>query len=60
VSAGDQVTVPAQDRVRPHQESHAAQRILREAVQQCRQECPIAHCDSLAVQLPFQDGDLMA
>nr|WSX75484.1 helix-turn-helix domain-containing protein [Streptomyces sp. NBC_00899] len=39
-----------------------SQRVLRELVEQCWQERPIARCeaDSLAVQLPLQDRDLMA
>lgn len=61
VPAGDQVPVPAQDRVRPHQQPHTPQRILREAVRQRRQERPINFCEPrpLAAQLPFQHGDLM-
>jgi hypothetical protein len=46
----------------PHQQPHAAQRILREVVQQRRQENPVSRIelDLLPVQLPFQHGDLMA
>jgi hypothetical protein len=59
---GDQVTVPTQDRVRPHQQPHTQQCLLREVMQQCRQERPIPRreVDSLPVQMPLQHGDLMA
>jgi hypothetical protein len=62
VPAGDQVTVPAQDRVRAHQQPHTSKYVLRGAVQDRCQERSIACCeaDSLPVQLSLQYRDLMS
>jgi hypothetical protein len=62
VSAGDQVAVPAQHGFRAHQQPDAAQHVARKAVQQGGEERSVGRCElrSLAAQLPFEDGELVA
>ncbi|WP_406425455.1 hypothetical protein OH809_43410 [Streptomyces sp. NBC_00873] len=54
--ARDEITVPAQQRVRPHQQSHPAQHLSRQALEQRGQERPVTRVepDPLPVQLPLQ------
>jgi hypothetical protein len=62
VSAGDYVTMPAQDGVRSHQQSDPTQGLSRQALEQRGEERPVdgVEPDLLSVQLSFQDADLMA
>ncbi|MGW7441945.1 hypothetical protein [Kitasatospora sp. NPDC054795] len=62
MTAGDQVTVPAQYGVGPHQQPHPTQHLRRQSLQQRGQDCPVAcyEADPLAAQLPLQNADLMA
>ncbi|MEU2687264.1 hypothetical protein ABZ654_25985 [Streptomyces hygroscopicus] len=60
--ACDEVAMPAQHRVRTHEQSHTPPGGQRQPVQQRRQERPVA-CAELDVslaELAFQDRDLMA
>ncbi|MET9079122.1 hypothetical protein ABZX95_45040, partial [Streptomyces sp. NPDC004232] len=61
MAAPDQVMVPSQHRVRPHQQPQPTQHIPREPVQQRRQERPIARLEPRPVpaQLPLQHRNLM-
>jgi len=61
VAARQQVPVPAQDRFRPGQQSDPAEHVVREAVQQGGQECPVGGGEPRPVraQLPLQDRDLV-
>jgi len=56
VTAGEQVAVPAQDRVGAHQQPHSAQHVARQPVQQRRQERPITCVEAhlLLAQLTLQ------
>ncbi|WP_406102379.1 hypothetical protein [Streptomyces sp. NBC_01003] len=60
--AGDHVAVPAQYRGRSHQQSHPAEHLPWQAVEERRQESPVAcmGMSLLSVQLPFQNADLVA
>ena len=64
VTGGDQVAVPAQHRLRTHQQPHPVQHVAGESVQQGRQEGPVGGSEpdlaTLAVELPFEDRDLVA
>ncbi|MDH6128109.1 hypothetical protein P3T39_005092 [Kitasatospora sp. GP82] len=62
VAAGDQVTVPSKNGVRPYQQAHPMQRVRRQPVQQGCREDPVARLEPypLSAQLPLQHGDLMA
>ena len=61
VMAGQEIPVPAQHRVRPHQQPEPAERAAREPVQQGGQERPVGGGEPQPVraQLPPQDGDLV-
>ncbi len=58
---GDQVAVPAQYGLRADQQPDAAQFVAGEPVQQCGEQRPVGRGepDLLAVQVPFEDGDLV-
>lgn len=60
--AGDQVAVPAQHGLRADQQPQAAQYVAGKPVQQGGEPRPVGpgEADFLAVQLPLEDGDLMA
>ena len=62
VPAGDQIAVPAQHGLRAHQQLQVAQDVAGEPVQQGGEPGPVSwgEADFLAVQLPFEDRDLMA
>ncbi|MDO0910939.1 hypothetical protein QQM39_08745 [Streptomyces sp. DT2A-34] len=62
MSAGDDVAVPAQYRVRPPQQPHPAQRFPWQAMEEGRRKRPVARVEPelLPVQLPFQNADLVA
>ncbi len=62
VAAGDDVAVPPEYRVRPHQQPHSAQYLPWQAIKERRQERPVARVESnlLSVQLPLQNTDLVA
>ena len=62
MAAGDQVAVPAQHRVRAHQQPQPAQHVARQPVQQRGQERPVSRVEPhpLLAQLAFQHRDLMA
>ncbi len=61
VPTGNQVTVPTQHRVRPHQQPRPAQCTARQPVQQRRQQCPVRSGEPhpRPGQLALQHGDLM-
>jgi hypothetical protein len=61
VAPREQIAVPAQDRVRTHQQPQRAQHLVRKLVQQCRQERSISRSEPhlLAAELPLQHRDLM-
>jgi len=61
VPSSDQVTVPAQHRVRAYQQPQPMQRLRPQAVQQRRQDRPVGCGEPrlLPAQLAFQHGDLM-
>ncbi|MFF4550068.1 hypothetical protein [Streptomyces sp. NPDC001435] len=54
--------MPAEDRVRAHQQPHPSQRVTRETVQQRGRQRPITRGEAHPVlaELAFQHGDLMA
>jgi hypothetical protein len=60
--AGDQVAVPAQHGLRADQQPNIAEHVSGPPVQQGGEKRPISRRepDLLAVQLPLEDGDLMA
>ena len=60
--AAIEVAVPAQHGLRTHQQPDLVQHVAGEAVQQRSQQRPVGRSepDLLAVQLPFQDRDLVA
>jgi hypothetical protein len=62
VAARDQVTVPLEDRVGPHQQPQAPQGRSRQRVQQCGQPRPIDRLqpDLLPVELALQHRELVA
>lgn len=62
MAACDQIAVPAQHRVRTHQQPHPAQHLDRHPMQQRRQERAIARGEPhlLATKLALQHRDLMA
>jgi hypothetical protein len=64
VTGGDQVAVPAQHRLRAHQQPDLVQHAARESVQQGRQEGPVGGSEpdpvTLSVQLPLEDRYLVA
>jgi hypothetical protein len=62
VSTGEQLPMPAQDRVRPHEQLHPAQSLQRQPVQQRRQQRSVSGLQShlLIAELALQHGDLMA
>ncbi|MFE4678036.1 hypothetical protein [Streptomyces sp. NPDC056721] len=62
MSASDDIAVPVKYRVGPHQQPHPAQHLPWQAMEERRQERPIARVEpkSLPVQLPFQNADLVA
>lgn len=55
---GDDVAVPAEHGVRPHQQPHPAQYLLWHAMEERRQERPVARVEPnlLSVQLPLQNA----
>jgi hypothetical protein len=61
VPVDDQVAVPAQYGLRTDQQPNAAQHVARQPVQQRGRKRPISRGepDPLAMQVPFEDGDLM-
>lgn len=61
MSARDQVAVPAQNRVRAHEQPQSPQRLPWQAVQLRGQQCPVRRGEvhSLLAKLTFQDRDLM-
>ena len=61
MAAGQQVPVPAQNRLRTRQQRDPAQPIPRQPVQQCGQERPVAQGEPWPgrAQLPLQDRDLV-
>jgi hypothetical protein len=61
VAACQQVSVPAQHRVRPDQQPEPAEHVAWESVQQSGQERPVGGGEPQPVraQLPLQDGDLV-
>jgi hypothetical protein len=61
VPTGNQVAVPAQHRVRPHQEPHPAHYTARQPVQQRREQCPVRSGEPhpRPGQLTLPHGDLM-
>jgi hypothetical protein len=62
VVSGDQVAVPAQRGLWPHQQSDPAEHGAGESVQQRGEQSSVGEGepDPLAVRLPFEDHDLMA
>jgi len=60
--AGEEIALPAQYRVRPHQQPEPAEKVSREAVQQGSQEHPVGGGEPRPgrAQLPLQDRDLVA
>ncbi|AGP59142.1 hypothetical protein M271_38765 [Streptomyces rapamycinicus NRRL 5491] len=62
MTAPGEVAMPAQHRVRTHEQSHTAQGGQRQPVQQRRQERPIARREpcSITTELAFEHCDLMA
>jgi hypothetical protein len=62
MAAGQQVAVPAQYRVRLHQQPEPAEHVPREAVHHGGQERSVASGESWPgrAELPLQDRDLMA
>jgi hypothetical protein len=62
MAAGEKVTVPAQHRVRTHQQPHSAEHVHGEPVQQRRQKCPVARGEPhpILAELAFQHHDLVA
>ena len=62
VPAGDQVAVPAQHGLGADQQPEAAQHVAGEPVQQRGEQRPVGRGepDLLAVQVPFEDRDLVA
>ena len=62
VAARDQIAVPAQHRIRTHQQPHPAQHLRRQPVQQRRQERSIARGEphSAFAELTLKHRDLMA
>jgi hypothetical protein len=62
MAAREKVAVPAQYRVRTHQQPRSAEHVPWQQVQQCRQECPIARSGPrpLLAELAFQHRDLVA
>jgi hypothetical protein len=60
VAAGEQIAVPAQHRVRTHQQPYSAQHGARQPVQQGCQKRPITGVKPhlLGAQLPVQHGEL--
>jgi hypothetical protein len=59
---GEQVAVPTQDGLGAYEQPDAAQDVAGESVQQRGEEHPIGlrEPDLLAVQLPLEDGELVA
>ncbi|GAA1949966.1 hypothetical protein GCM10009838_01300 [Catenulispora subtropica] len=57
----EQITVPAQDSVRTHDQLQPTQRPARQRAEQRREQRPISRleADPLTAQLPLQDPDLM-
>ncbi|MFD4709161.1 hypothetical protein ACFWN5_05590 [Streptomyces sp. NPDC058430] len=62
MAASDQIAVPAQHRVRSHQQPQSAQHVEGQTVQQRSQERPVARSEprSVVAELTFQHSDLMA
>jgi hypothetical protein len=62
VAAGEQVPVPAQDRVRPDQQAQPVQAGSGEWVQQGGQPCPVGwlELDALSAELALQNRELVA
>ena len=62
MAASQQVAVPAQHRVRPHQQPEPAEHVAWEPVQQGGQERPVGGGEPRPdrAQLPFQHRDLVA
>jgi hypothetical protein len=62
MAASEKVAVPAQHRVRTHQQPHSAEHVPWQPVQQCRQERPITRSEPhpLLAELAFQHRDLVA
>jgi hypothetical protein len=61
VTAGEQVTMPTQDRIRLHQQPQPAQLGPGQMVQQCRQPRPVGPIEPhpLAIELALQDRELV-
>ncbi|MCX5321814.1 hypothetical protein [Streptomyces sp. NBC_00120] len=59
---GNEIAVPAKYRVRPHQQPHPTHHLPWQAMEEGRQESPVARVEPnlLPVQLPFQNAELMA
>jgi hypothetical protein len=62
VPAGDQIAMPAQDRIWAYQQPQPSQPLHRQPVQQRCQECPVNRGEPhfLLAQLTLQHRDLMA
>ena len=60
VPADHEVTMPTPDRVRRHDQLQLPQPDLREPVQERGQEHPVGARQPRRVDLPLQDGELMA
>lgn len=62
MSSGDQIAVPAEHRVRSHQQPQPVQDIAREPMDERRDEGPVTGVEPylLMSQSAFQHGDLMA
>ncbi|MFE7152941.1 hypothetical protein [Streptomyces sp. NPDC057636] len=62
MSEGDHVAVPAQYRIRLHQQPHPAEHLPWQALEERGQEGPVTRMkpNLLPVQLPFQNADLVA
>jgi hypothetical protein len=54
-----QITVPSQDRLRPHQQLHATQRLPRQAVEQAREEKPVLNREPRPGTLTLQNRELV-
>jgi hypothetical protein len=61
VLSGEQVPVPAQDRVWAYQQPQPAQRLPRHRLQQRRQQRPVGRVepDTSVAKLPLKDAELV-
>ncbi|GAA3370054.1 hypothetical protein GCM10017744_092270 [Streptomyces antimycoticus] len=62
MTACKKVAMPAQHRVRTHQQPHPAEHVHGKPVQQRRQKCPVARGEPppILAELAFQHHDLVA